>query len=166
MSMWLYQIDAQNWSPQRYRLEIWEGERWAWPVGQKRLSGQEPIPGDIVVFYNTPSGGTDFGFYGWAIILEWFENGSELYFRPVAPSDLLKMHPWRDQPARDIADAIRGKVKQGTFWYVPEELEFAVRDGIFRWIGAGVAPNPLGVGGQEKLPNPRLQATAQRTGRA
>ena len=70
MSMWLYQIDAQNWSPQRYRVEIWEGERWAWPVGQKRLSGHEPQTGDIVVFYNTPSGGTDYGFYGWAIILD------------------------------------------------------------------------------------------------
>ena len=68
MSMWLYQIDAQNWSPQRYRLEIWEGERWAWPVGRKVLQGKEPQPGDIVVFYNTPSGGKDHGFYGWSVV--------------------------------------------------------------------------------------------------
>ena len=26
MSMWLYQIDAQNWSPQRYRLGILMGD--------------------------------------------------------------------------------------------------------------------------------------------
>ena len=136
MSMWLYQIDAQNWSPQRYRLEIWEGERWAWPVGRKVLQGKEPQPGDIVVFYNTPSGGKDHGFYGWSVILEWYGGGTEMYFRPVAPSDLLKMHPWRDDAAQDLANRIRGKVKQGTFWYVSEELEFQVRDGIFRWVGA------------------------------
>jgi hypothetical protein len=136
MSMWLYQIDAQNWSPQRYRLEIWEGERWAWPVGRKVLHGIEPVPGDIVVFFNTRSGGSDYGFYGWAVILEWYGGGSEMYFRPVAPSDLLKMHPWRDDAAQDLANRIRGKVKQGTFWYVQEDLEFLVRDGIFSWIGA------------------------------
>ena len=133
MSMWLYQIDAQNWSPQRYRLEIWEGERWAWPVGQKRLADRTPEPGDIVVFYNTQSGGTDWGFYGWAVILEWFDDGTQLYFRPVVPSDLVKMHPWRDKRAREIADKIRGRVKQGTFWYVPEELEFALRQGLVAW---------------------------------
>jgi hypothetical protein len=46
------------------------------------------------------------------------------------------MHPWRDDAAQDLANRIRGKVKQGTFWYVSEELEFQVRDGIFRWVGA------------------------------
>lgn len=139
MSMWLYQTDAKNWSPQRYRLEIWEGERWSWRVGQKKLQDHEPEPGDVVLFYNTPSGGSDHGFYGWAIILEWYAGGERLYFRPVAPSDFLKMHPWRDQTAKDLAGQIRGKVKQGTFWYVPEELEFAVRDGVARWVGGAQA---------------------------
>jgi len=141
MSLWLYQIDPKNWSPQRYRLEIWEGERWSWPVGRKALRGHEPEPGDIVVFYNTPSyntpsGGSDYRFYGWAIILEWHGGSNSLYFRPVAPSDLLKMHSWRDQTAKDLADEIPGKVKRGAFWYVPEELEFAIRGGVARWVGA------------------------------
>ena len=140
MSMWLYQIDAKTWSPQRYRLEIWEGERWSWPVRKKTLHDHEPEPGDIVAFYNTPSGGTDYGFYGWAIILEWYA-GDLLYFRPVAPSDFLKMHPWRDEAAKNLANRIRGKVKQGTFWYVPEELEFALREGVASWLGAASVPD-------------------------
>jgi hypothetical protein len=46
----LYQLNANNWSPERYRLEIWEGERWNWSVGNISGKGQHPDPGDIVVF--------------------------------------------------------------------------------------------------------------------
>ena len=56
MASWLYQLDSTNWSPERYRLEIWEGERWAWPVGRKTVKGQDtPKPGDVVVFFHAPS---------------------------------------------------------------------------------------------------------------
>lgn len=134
MSTWMYQINPQNWSPQRYRLEIWEGEKWAWEVGHKNMKGHTPEPGDVVVFFNTAAGGKDAGFMGWAVILEWFENGTEMYFRPVAPSDQLKMHPWSDQQAITIANEIRGKVKQGTLWYVEDELALRLRQGIFRWL--------------------------------
>jgi hypothetical protein len=45
-----------------------------------------------------------------------------MYFRPVAPSHHLKMHPSWDTDAQDLADRIRGKVKQGTFWRVAEDF--------------------------------------------
>ncbi len=134
MSTWFYQINPKIWDPNRYRLEIWEGERWAWSVGRKVTGGQVPQAGDVVVFFQAPTGGEDPGFYGWAVILEWFENGDEMYFRPVAPSDHLKMHPWWDQEARTLADEIRGRMKQGTFWLVPEPLAIRLREGIARWL--------------------------------
>jgi hypothetical protein len=28
MGTWMYQINPKYWPPERYRLEIWEGERW------------------------------------------------------------------------------------------------------------------------------------------
>lgn len=33
MATWLYQINQKEWPPERYRVEIWEGERWRWPFG-------------------------------------------------------------------------------------------------------------------------------------
>ncbi len=117
MATWLYQLNANNWSAERYRLEIWEGERWNWSVGTISGKGQHPEEGDIVVFFYAPSKSTDPGFYGWAVVLGWVDQVPELHFRPVAPSDHLKMHPWwdgKDGWASQLADAIRGKMKQGT----------------------------------------------------
>jgi hypothetical protein len=135
MSMWLYQLSPGLWSPERYRLEIWEGERWNWPVGGKSGAGQVPKPGDTVVFFYAPSGGTDPGFYGWAVVLEWHEPASsQLYFRPTAPSDSLKMFPWWDRSAEQIANRIRGKMKQRTLWVIPWKLAVQVRQGIVSWL--------------------------------
>jgi hypothetical protein len=88
-----------------------------------------------MVFFYAPSGGNDPGFYGWAVVLEWLEDGSYLYFRAVAPSDHLKMHPWWDDDARALADEIRGKMKQRTLWLVPEELVNQLRKGFTSWLG-------------------------------
>lgn len=138
MSVWLYQINQRKWKPERYRLEIWEGQDWAWPVGQKLTRGRTPQAGDTVVFFYAPSGGTDAGFYGWAVVLEWFEASSApLRFRPVAPSDCLKMDPWWGKRAAALADRIRGKVKQGTLWLFPEGAVTELRAGVAAWLGGG-----------------------------
>jgi len=141
MATWLYQINQQQWSPERYRVEIWEGERWYWPVGRITRGGQhagDPQPGDTVVFFYAPSGGPDWGFYGWAIVLEWLDREGEkgMYFRPVSPSDQLKMHPWRDKEAGALADEIRGAVKQGTMWRVQNHLVPGLRRGLATWLMA------------------------------
>jgi hypothetical protein len=135
MATWMYQLNQQNWPPSRYRLEIWEGERWVWPVGQRSVGGKSLNSGDTIVFFYAPSGGNDPGFYGWAVVLEWLEDNSHLYFRAVAPSDHLKMHPWWDKNAQQLADKIRGKMKQRTLWLVPDELINELRNGITSWIG-------------------------------
>ena len=133
MSMWLYQMNQESWAPGRYRCEIWEGERWSWGVGRKVGAKQQPQPGDTVVFFYARTGGADPGFYGWAVITEWLPEQDTLYFRPMAPSDQLKMHPWWDKEVIALAEDIRGKVKQGTLWRIPEELCDRLRRGLTQW---------------------------------
>ena len=135
MSTWLYQINQRFWPPERYRFEIWEGERWAWPAGKRSGAGAVPRQGDTIVFFYAPSGGADPGFYGWAVTLEWRpESSNELHFRPAAPSDQLKMRPWWNETASTLANEIRGRMKQRTLWLVEEELVPQLRDGIAQWM--------------------------------
>src|SRR3989442_6666025 len=103
----------------------------------------------LVTFY-AETGGTDPGFYGWAVIQEWIEEPtkeapSQLRFRPVAPSDVLKMRPWWDKEADSLADAIRGEMKQRTLWLVPDEQAKQFRRGMMGWVAAsrGGVDQPL-----------------------
>jgi len=138
MAMWLYQMNQRQWTPNSYRMDIWEGQRWAWGIGRKGTTGS-PQPGDRLLFFYAPSGGEEGGFNGWAIVLDCHDDERGMYFRPVAPSDHLKMDPWWDDSARDIADLVRGKVKQGTLWRVPDELPKAISNGITSWLSRSAA---------------------------
>ncbi len=145
MSTWLYQLNQKFWGPELYRLEIWEGEPWSWTVGQISGEGQKPEAGDTLVTFYAKSDGPDPGFYGWAVIQEWKkeptkEAPSQLRFRPVTPSDALKMRPWWDKEADALADAIRGEMKQRTLWLVPDEQAKQIRRGMMGWV-AGKALN-------------------------
>ncbi len=147
MAMWLYQLSqdagttndtggpTNDWPPNRYRLSVWENEPWRWRVGMK-FGPEDPKPGDILAFYYARTTGNDGGFYGWAVVLEWSAAGKEplVYFRPVAPSDHLKMHPWSDANANQVADEIREKQNQGTLWPVSQKLEQRLRRGITAWL--------------------------------
>jgi hypothetical protein len=135
MTTWLYQMSEKYWSPERYRFEIWEGEKWAWPVGKKALGENVPQAGDTVAFFFAHYGGSDPGFYGWAVVLDWYANSdTPLMFRPAAPSDHLKMHPWWNDEASQLADAIRGKMKQRTLWVVSDDLVDRLRQGVTAWM--------------------------------
>jgi hypothetical protein len=139
MSHWFYQINQENWGPERFRLDIWENERWCWGVGKMKGDGEEPQPGDSVAFFYAKSQGTDPGFYGWAVVLEYHKDTKDLYFRAVAPTNHLKMHPWWNDEAQDIANKVRGAVSQGTLWRVWDEEWSRIRTGITTWIGGGRA---------------------------
>jgi hypothetical protein len=143
MAMWFYQMSQAEWTPEEYRLDIWEGERWGWLLrdsagNPKRISGQKrPEPGDRIVFFFAKEGCAEPGFYGWAIVLTWLDAKMEIYFRPVAPSDQLKMHPWWDPDegnVQQIANRIRGSVAQGTLWPVAEPEGEAIGKGINAWV--------------------------------
>lgn len=138
MNIWFYQINQQSWPPNRYRLEIWENQTWSWPIGRMHGGGVEIETGDVVVFFYAPSGGDDPGFYGWAIVQEFVDFGRpEILFRPVSPSDFLKMCPWWDEEAKALADDIRGKFKQITLWRVDHKDWMRLSNGIRFWLGKG-----------------------------
>jgi len=136
MSTWLYQMNQKSWDPRRYRLEIWEGQNWKWRVGRIISPDQIPAAGDVIALFYAISGGEEYGFYGWAVIMEWLEDAQQVIFRPVAPSDHLKMDPWGNDDAQELANSIRGKVKQGTLWFVDDEKSKQLRNGIAQWLGA------------------------------
>lgn len=139
MSTWLYQLNQTLWPPPKFRTEIWEKERWSWTVGRKISAGKSPEAGDTVVFFCAPTGGHDPGFYALAVVVSWVvEEDTKikfLDFRPTAPSDRLKMCPWADKQAMQLADKIRGTVKQGTLFLVDEALVRELRMGINAWLG-------------------------------
>lgn len=136
MGYWFYQISQEIWEPERFRIEIWENERWSWTVPTLR-GGGEPQPGDSVAFYYAKAHGADPGFYGWAVVLEYHKSHDEnktLYFRPVAPTNHLKMHPWWNEEAQEIANEVRGAVAQGTVWRVSDEQWKRIRRGFTSWV--------------------------------
>jgi hypothetical protein len=68
MSYWFYQISQEIWEPERFRIEIWENERWSWSVPTLR-GGGEPQPGSSVAFFYAKAHGDDPA-SGWAVVLE------------------------------------------------------------------------------------------------
>lgn len=138
MAMWLYQLSQTQWTPEKYRLDIWEGERWRWPVG-KIIGSARPAVGDRVVFFFAKTNCPEPGFYGWGIVLQWEEGDSWLCFRPVAPSDHLKMHPWWDGSqgeAEKLATEVRVPVPNATLFPVPAELASKISGGITCWLSS------------------------------
>jgi hypothetical protein len=136
LAAWLYQMNQGLWPPSSYRLDVWENERWSWPIGRVRGS-ETPRPGDRLFFFFAPSGGAEGGICGWAVVLDWpaSDDDTRVRFRPVAPSDQLKMCPWWDDEVKQIVDQVRGAVKQGTVWPVDDATAQALGRGIARWVG-------------------------------
>lgn len=120
MSTWLYQLNAQDWSPETFRYEIWEGKPWHWGYGRKQDKAV-PATGDTIVFFYAPSGCADPGFYGWAVLDRHHPKEPLLYFTPATPTNHLKMDPWWDEDAKQLVDAIRGKMTQATLFRIEDE---------------------------------------------
>ncbi|MDR0535169.1 MAG: hypothetical protein LBG65_02260 [Puniceicoccales bacterium] len=116
MSTRLYQLNAQDWSPETFRYEIWEGKPWHWRYG-KKLAKALPETGDTIVLFYAPSGCDDPGFYGWAVLERCHAESQTLYFLPATPTNHLKMDPWWNEDAKRLVDAIRGKMTQATRRY-------------------------------------------------
>lgn len=136
MSTWLYQLNPQDWSPETFRFEIWEGQRWHWGYGNKR-SPDVPEIGDTLIFFYAPSGGDDPGIYGWAVLERCDVENRMLYFIPVAPTNRLKMDPWWDEKeTKQIADRIRGTMKQATLFPISLQDAKRIRGGIRRWLSS------------------------------
>ena len=98
---------------------------------------EDPQPGDTVVFFFAMTGCDDPGFYGWAVVEQWHSEEATIWFRPTAPSDHLKMHPWWDGSegrVMEIVRRVRRGMNQGTLWRVDDPDALLIRQGITRWI--------------------------------
>ena len=94
MAARLYQMTADNYSPEEFRSEIWEGGLIKWPSGKiSSKAGQEIAPVDIVILVYVRSGAQEPGIFGWGIILGFQKDKGHIVFRPVYPSDFLKIYP-------------------------------------------------------------------------
>ena len=67
MQTWLYQMsDKDGWTPEDYRLSVWEGETVDWPTGRvTKRSAEDLKSGDVVFFFFTKTTTPQPGLYGW-----------------------------------------------------------------------------------------------------
>ena len=133
MSTWLYQLNAQEWSPETFRYEIWEGKPWHWGYGRKQDKAM-PETGDTIVFFYAPSGCEDPGFYGWAVLERHNAGSQSLYFLPAAPTNHLKMDPWWSEDAKALADRIRGGMAQATLFRIKDAERNILRAALRRHL--------------------------------
>jgi hypothetical protein len=116
-AVWLYQMSANIWKETQYRLQVWEAIPVYWPA--KQIKGeQRPAPGDRILCWYAKAGATSPGLCGWGVVLSFDDESNEIAWRPVFPSDLMKMHPLFDTSIAARVDSIRGKVPRGTLWRI------------------------------------------------
>ena len=131
MAYWLYQMSSNIWSSGSYRIEVWEGEPTNWEINRKVPKVNSPQPGDIIILFFAPTGESDPGIYGWAVIVRFDEH--EIRFIPSPPSDYMKMNPVWDNDVKNIIHQIR-PVAQGTLWEIEEKYFKALRQKIAEHI--------------------------------
>lgn len=134
MACWLYQMNAKLYRQERYRTEVWEGNTVTnWFIGEAKRRPKEVAPGDIVILFYAKTHATDRpGIYGWGIITLF--DGGVMDFRPVEPSDYLKMNPLLDDEVYNIIDEIRGGFPEMTMWKVDKEPLERLRQKIAQYV--------------------------------
>ena len=129
MANWLYQMSKDYFSHERYRSEVWEGIQVTnWTIGESKHKPSKVEPGEIVILFFAKTGAEEPGIYGWGIIT--FFDKEVINFRPVAPSDYLKMNPLWDTETSNIVDKIRRGMPQGTMYEVDSPALAKIRGNI------------------------------------
>lgn len=112
--LWLFQLSHDVYTQEAYRQEIWEGGLtglWA----QNKVRGDErPAAGDRIVCWCAKTVSPDPGLVGWGVIMQ--ADELDLRWRPLFPTDLLKMAPLFDADLVACVDRIRRGIPQGTMW--------------------------------------------------
>ena len=134
MTMWLYQMSAEGWSPEQYRYYVWEGENTRFDYGkiqsEKKENDKEirPKTGDIIVLFFAPTECDEPGIYGWGVILNFSKKWETINFRVVPPSDFMKLKPiWNNKEIKQLMNDIRGKVKQKNIFKIDRKYEEKIR---------------------------------------
>lgn len=118
MAAWLYQMaEDEQWTPEDYRIEVWEGEPVTWP--HRKIVSREalkPTSGDPIILFFAKSGTQAPGICGWGVILRLYAKKEEIRFRAVFPTDLLKMNPIWDNEVEDLINEVRRPHPRATMW--------------------------------------------------
>jgi hypothetical protein len=135
MTVWLYQMSGESYSPEEYREAFWEGEIVRWPTGNvRKISDCEIFLGDTIIFAFVKTGTQEPGIYGWGIVVNHDKGKASVSFRPTTPSDYLKMNPLWDDDISNLLDVIRGTVKVGTMWEIKNDIALKIKKRIHDWI--------------------------------
>jgi len=120
MACWLYQMRADQYSHERYRTEVWEGNLVTnWSIGESKRKPKEVQFGDTVILFFARTGADEPGIYGWGVITLF--DKEVIDFRPTPPSDYLKMNPVPEKEITKIIDKIRAGMPEGTIFPVDKE---------------------------------------------
>ena len=138
MNAWLYQMALRKeWSPEDYRVEVWEGQEVTWPSGKLTgAEGDKVIPGDVIFLFFAQTHNVSPGIYGVGIITRYSPGRGEITFRVCPPSDHLKTDPLWDNNIKQAIGRIRGRFAQGTMWQIPSEDLERIQSGVRQRIGS------------------------------
>lgn len=135
MAHWLYQMSTDYFPLNRYRTEVWEETTVTnWHIGESTHKPTDVQPGEIIILFYAKTGTPDPGIYGWGIVT--FFDREAINFRPVSPSDYLKMNPLWDDDISDIVDGIRGGMPQGTMYRVADGTLKKIREKIAEHVSS------------------------------
>ena len=140
MTLWLYQMNATKWPLERYRAEVWEGSvTQNWTLGESPRKPKDISAGDLIILFFVKAGTRDSGIYGWAIVTFFDKELEQIHFRPVPPSDYLKMNPVPEEEVNGIIRKIRGRFAQMAMFKVNDEEFQELRQKIAEHV-YGVSP--------------------------
>jgi len=138
MGEWLYQMSEDFYTPEEYREQIWEEELVHWPTG-KIVGDEIPGAGDTMALWYTKTGARHPGICGWGVILRCLPEEEDLLWRPVFPSDYLKMDPIYNEEVSRLVDVIRGGMPRATMWLIRPEHADRLRGAIRSWLGGSAS---------------------------
>ena len=140
MQAWLYQMRCtQDWRPEDYRIEVWEGQRTIWPAGGILPRGLSDIAsGDTIILFFAKSGNDDPGLYGWGVIHAYDQRRNQITFQPTPPSDYLKSDPLWDDDIHQLLDQIRENQPRKTLWGISRAEFSLIRLKIRERVGTGL----------------------------
>ncbi len=108
-------ICREEWTPEDYRVDVWEDHEISWPVG--KLVGarnDDVIPGNLIFLFFAQTQNAFPGIYGVGIITRYSPRRGEITFRLCPPSNYLKINPLWDDNVKQVINHIRGRFTQGT----------------------------------------------------
>ncbi len=131
MGIWLYQMNADEWSPLKFRKSVCEGNILDWSVGKVyRHRHKQIAPGDKVILFFCESKNDEPGIYGFGEIKRFglVKSLRRIQIAVKPPTYTMMASPIWDEEVRSVIIAIRGNPPRGTMWSVTPGQYKKLRD--------------------------------------